>query len=459
MQPKGVAYSYQYRFNVDAQTLGFMAAVTIITAMIFGLLPTLQLSESNLQGTIDETGRGQGGGVRRHRIRNALVVAEVAMTFALLICAGLCMKGFERAKRIDLGFEPKNLLCAQLNLVPNGYSAERGKVFDRQLRERLAALPGVTDVGLSTSLPLGVGNIFTAVVDVEGYTPTASEDLNVSFNMISPGYFSAMRIPVLEGRDFSEQDDASRQNVVIVDETMARRFWPGLDPIGRHFRMAVGIAPKDTFTVVGVAKTGKYRSLSEPPTPFLYLAYQQRPIASLFMGVVIRVRGNPEQLAPFLRDEIHSLDAFVEPLGIQSVEEYIQPAFAQANAAAKFLIVLGATSLMLASLGLYSVMSYAVSRRSHEIGVRVALGAQRWNVSKMILVQGAILTLIGSALGFSASLFLARLLSSFLYGVSATDVMTYAGVALIVSFVALTASYIPARRAMRVDPMVALRHE
>src|SRR6266849_1975180 len=199
MQPKGVAYSYQYRFNVDAQTLGFMAAVTIITAMIFGLLPTLQLSESNLQGTIDETGRGQGGGVRRHRIRNALVVAEVAMTFALLICAGLCMKGFERAKRIDLGFEPKNLLCAQLNLVPNGYSAERGKVFDRQLRERLAALPGVTDVGLSTSLPLGVGNIFTAVVDVEGYTPTASEDLNVSFNMISPGYFSAMRIPVLEG--------------------------------------------------------------------------------------------------------------------------------------------------------------------------------------------------------------------------------------------------------------------
>jgi len=369
------------------------------------------------------------------------------------------MKGFERAKRIDLGFEPKNLLCAQLNLVPNGYSAERGKVFDRQLRERLAALPGVTDVGLSTSLPLGVGNIFTAVVDVEGYTPTASEDLNVSFNMISPGYFSAMRIPVLEGRDFSEQDDASRQNVVIVDETMARRFWPGLDPIGRHFRMAVGIAPKDTFTVVGVAKTGKYRSLSEPPTPFLYLAYQQRPIASLFMGVVIRVRGNPEQLAPFLRDEIHSLDAFVEPLGIQSVEEYIQPAFAQANAAAKFLIVLGATSLMLASLGLYSVMSYAVSRRSHEIGVRVALGAQRWNVSKMILVQGAILTLIGSALGFSASLFLTRLLSSFLYGVSATDVMTYAGVALIVSFVALTASYIPARRAMRVDPMVALRHE
>jgi predicted permease len=459
MPAKNVAYSYQYHFNVGAQTWAFAAGLTIATVIVIGILPALRLSKTNLRGKLEATGRGSSGSLHYYRVRNALVISEVATAFVLLICAGLCIKGFEKAKRIDLGFDPKNLLCAQLSLVPNGFSAAQGKVFDRQLRERLAVLPGVTSVGLSTALPLGVGNIFSAVVDVDGYTPAASEDLNVSFNMVSPGYFATMRVPILEGRDFTDQDDVGRQNVVIVDETMARRFWPELDPIGRRLHMAVGVAPRDTFTVVGVVKSGKYRSLSEPPTPFLYLAYQQRPLASLFMGVLIRTNGNPEQWAPFLRREIHSLDASVEPLGVQSVEQYVQPAFAQTNAAARFLIFLGGTSLLLTSVGLYGVMAYAVSRRSHEIGVRMALGAQRCTVSKMVLTQGAILTLAGVVLGFSASLLLTRLLSSFLYGVSTTDVATYAAVAAVLGMVALTASYIPARRATRVDPIVALRCE
>lgn len=459
MTAKNVAYSYHYQFKINAGTWIFTAGLTISTAIIIGLLPALQLNTTNLRGKLGEIGRGSTGSARHHRIRNALVISEVATASVFLICAGLCMKGYEKAKRIDLGFDPKKLLCAQLSLVPNGFSPEQGKVFDRQLRGRLAGLPRVTDVGLSTTLPLGVGNIFTAVVDVDGYVPAASEDLNVSFNMISPGYFSTMRIPILKGRDFSDQDDAARQNVAIVDETMARRFWAGLDPIGRRFHMAVGIAPRDMFTVVGVVKSGKYRSLSEPPTPFLYLAYQQRPIASLFTGVVIRTSGNSERLVPLLRREIHSLDASVEPLGIQSMEEYIQPAFAQANAAARFLVFLGATSLILASLGLYGVMAYTVSRRSHEIGIRMALGAQRSNVSKMILMQGAVMTLVGSVLGLLVSLPLTRLLSSFLYGVSETDVATYTEVLVILGIVALIASYVPARRAMQVDPMVALHNE
>jgi putative ABC transport system permease protein len=459
MPTKNVAYSYQYDFHVNAQTWAFAAGLTIATVIIIGVLPALRLSNTNLRGKLEATGRGSGGSLHYYRVRNVLVISEVATAFVLLICAGLCIKGFEKAKRIELGFDPQNLLCAQLTLVPNGFSAEHGKVFDRQLRERLASLPGVTGVGLSTALPLGVGNIFSAVVDVDGHTPAPSEDHNVSFNMVSPGYFATMRIPLLEGRDFTDQDDAARQNVVIVDETMARRFWPGLDPIGRRLHMAVGVAPRDAFTVVGVVKSGKYRSLSEPPTPFLYLAYQQRPLASLFMGVVIRASGNPEQLVPFLRREIHSLDASVEPLGVETVEQYIQPAFAQTNAAARFLTFLGGTSLLLASLGLYGVMAYAVSRRSHEIGVRMALGAQRWTVSKMVLMQGAILTLAGIALGFSASLLLTRLLTSFLYGVSAMDLATYAVVGAILGVVALMASYIPARCATRVDPIVALRCE
>lgn len=406
-----------------------------------------------------ESGRGSGEGLRRHGIRNLLVGAEIAIAMVLLVCAGLCVKGFARAKRIDLGFDPANLLCAQLNLVPNGYTAEQGRLFDRQLRERLATLPGVTEVGLSSTLPLGSGNIFTATVDVEGYTPGASEDQTVSLNMISPGYFSAMRIPILEGRDFTGLDDTTRPNVIIVDETMARRFWPRMDAISRQVRMTVGVAPREVFTVVGVVRSGKYRALSEPPTPLVYLAYQQRPLASLFMGVVLRTKEDPGGMAPLLRREIHALDEAVEPLGVQTVEEYIRPAFAQANVAARFLMTLGSAALFLAVMGLYSVTAYVVSRRSHEIGIRMALGAQRSTISKMILAMGAKHALFGICGGLIASLLLARLLSSFLYGVSASDPATYGLVAMILMAVAVVASYLPARRAMRVDPMGALRHE
>jgi len=453
------AYGREYKFGVNAEVLVFTAAVTLAAAALSGVLPAWRLSTTELQRALKESGRGSGQGVRHRRVRNVLVAIEMAVAMVLLVCAGLCIKGFARAKRTDLGFDPTGLLCAQLNLVPNGYTAEQGRVFDRQLRERLAALPGVTEVGLSSALPLGAGNIFTATVDVEGYTPAASEDLTVSLNMVSPGYFSAMRIPILEGRDFTGQEDARRQRVIIVDETMARRFWPRRNPIGRRVYMAVGVAPRDVFTVVGVVKAGKYRSLSEPPTPFVYLAYEQRPLASLFMGVVLRTRGDPETMAPLVRREIHALDATVEPLGVQTVEEYIRPAFAQANVAARFLVALGAAALLLAVMGLYSVMAYIVSRRSHEIGIRMALGAQRWSVSKMILATGARLALFGIGGGFVACLLLTRLLASLLYGVSARDPATYVLVAAILVTVAVVACYWPARRAMRVDPMVPLRHE
>jgi predicted permease len=369
----------------------------------------------------------------------------------------LCIRGFLKARAIDLGFDPHNLVSASLDLVPNGYSPETAKVFDRQLRERLARIATVSDVALVTSLPLSQDNISNAVVDVEGYVPSSSEDRQVSFDIVSGGYFSTMRIPILEGRDFSDADDAMTQNVAIVNESMARRYWSGLDPVGRHFNMAAGVAPASLFVVVGVVRDSKYRALTEPRTPLVYLAYQQRPLASLFMAVVLRTSGNTAPLLPMMRNEIHALDSNVEPLELHTMEVAIQPAFSGVRAAGTFLIVLSAAALLLASLGLYAVTAYAVSCRTRELGIRMALGAQQSDVRGAVLAQGLRLALIGVFLGFIASLILTPLLSGFLYGVSATDPLVFFGVAVLLCVVSLIGSYVPAASATRIDPIITLR--
>lgn len=452
-------YGFSYDFRLDMPTVAFAAALTLITTTVFGTVPAMQLSRRDLEKSLREAAYGLGGGSRQMRIRNALVISQIALALILLVSAGLCLQGYRRASGIDIGFNPKNVLTAEVNLVPNRYSVERGRVFDRQLRERLAALPEVRAVALSTTLPLGSRNIFTGVVDINGYAASSSEDRQVSFNIISPGYFDAMGIPVIDGRDLTDQDDASARNVVVIDEFMAQRFWPGLNPLGREFRLTAGIAPSESFTVAGVVKSGKYRSLSEPPTPMVYMSYLQRPIASLFMGVVVRTRGDSRLISPLLRREIHALDPFVEPLGILTLEAYIQPAFSQARAAAQFLVALSALALVLACLGLYGVMAFVVNRRTHEIGIRVALGAQRSDVSRMVLAQGARLAFLGVAIGTLSASGFTRLLSGFLYGVSATDAPTFVVVPVLLVLIALAACYIPARRAMRVDPVLALHRE
>jgi putative ABC transport system permease protein len=278
-------------------------------------------------------------------------------------------------------------------------------------------------------------------------------------DIISGGFFSAMRIPLLAGRDFDDADDSSKPNVAIVSEAMARRYWPGLNPVGRRFLMTAGVAPRAPFTVVGLAKDAKYRSLTEPPTPFVYMAYQQRPLAPLFMGAVVRTSGQPQAAVPALRREIHALDATVEPLELHTVDEAIAPAFSRVRAAATFLMVLAGLALFLAALGLYGVMSYSVTRRFQEIGVRVALGAQPSDVRNMVLGQGLRMALAGVAIGLLGAFSLTRLLSAFLYGVSATDPIVFSGVALVLALVALLASYLPARRATRVDPLISLRYD
>jgi predicted permease len=445
-----------YDFRLDLATLSFVAALTFVGALLCGLTPALAPG-LDLSQALKEASRSLAGGRRHRLLRHGLVTCEMALAFVLVIGAGLCLRGFLKARSIELGFDPHNLVSASLSLVPNGYTPQSAKVFDRKLRDQLAAVPGVADVALVSSLPLGEDTIFTATVDVDGYIPRSSEDRQVSFDIISSRYFSTMRIPLLEGRDFTEADDNTAQNVAIVNESMARRYWPARDPLGRRFVMAAGVAPPSPFAVVGVVKDSKVRSLTEPATPLVYLAYQQRPLASLFMGVILRASGNPAPMIPILRDQIHALDPAVEPLQLQTMDTAIQPAFSGVRAAGTFLLVLGAAALFLASLGLYAVTAYAVSCQTREMGIRMALGAQRSHVRAAVLAQGLRLALLGVLLGFLVSLAVAPLLAGFLYGVSPSDPLVYSSVALLLCLSALLGSLVPAVRATQIDPLVALR--
>ena len=403
--------------------------------------------------------RGTAGSGRRNRLLGGLVVAEVALALVLLIGAGLCVRGFQRAAQLDVGFDPNRVLYASLNLVPNGYTPDRAKAFDRALRRRLRSLSKVTEAAFVNTPPLGTAGIFTGVVDVEGSERRADEDHTVPFVIASAGYLSVMRIPLLAGRDFEDTDDTTRPNVAIVNSAMARRYWQGLNPVGRRFRMAVGIAPSDTFLVVGVCRTSRYGSLSEPDTPLVYVTYLQRPIASLFMGLVVRTTESEARVIPTLRQEIHALDPGVEPLSVMPLEQYVQPAFMPVRLAAILLALTGATALLLAATGLHAVMSYAVGVRSREIGIRLALGAQVGDTVRLIVLRGMALVAIGVAIGQGLALALTRVLARFLYGVSATDPATFLAVALLLGAIALAACAIPARRVARLDPASTMRAE
>jgi putative ABC transport system permease protein len=447
----------RYNFTLDAATLAFTAGLTLAAGIIVGLAQAWQVNEKALAAYLTGAGRDLVGGTQRRWVRDFLVISEVSLALLLLIGAGLCVKGFDKARRVNLGFDPHDMLWTQLTLVANKYSPEKAKLFDRQLRERLNARPGVT-AALATTLPLGYLNIPVAVAESEGEV-AKNQERPVSFIITSPGYLDVMKIALVEGRDFTESDDAASPNVAIIDETMATQFWPRIDPIGRRFRMAAGVAASDTFTVIGIARFGKYRSLGESPAPLVYLNYEQRPIASLYSGVVMRTRNGRHMMSEALRQEIHELDPTVEPLGMQSMEQYIEPAFEAVRVASTLLAILGVGALALAALGLYGVMAYVVSRRTAEIGVRIALGAQRHDVFQLVMGYGMRLILIGIVTGLIAAFGLTHLLASLLYGVSATDPLTFSIVPLVSVTVACLACYLPALRATQLDPIQALRAE
>lgn len=442
-----------YQFVVDGQTLLFTLALTLGTGLIFGLVPALQSSRLNLAASLKEGGRTSGTALPHHHLRRGLVVLEVALALMLLAGAGLCLQGSRQAQHVDIGFAPGQALIAGLRIGMNGYDEPRALGFYRDLRTRLADLPGVRAVGLASWFPLGFEGGSSTRLRVPGYDEKPGENMGSQYAVISPGYFDAMRIPILQGRDFTDQDDASRPHVAVINETLARRYWPGLDPLGRKFTIWGG---QREVTVVGVVKTGKYRTLSEPARPFVYLAYQQG-VGDMNLGVVLRTEADPLRFATPLRQEIHRLDPGVEVWALLTLADFIEAAFLAQRMVSTLLTGLGAVALLLAAMGIYGVMAYVVSQRTHELGIRMALGASAGRVTRLVLGEGLRLTLIGLALGLGVALLLGRSLAGFLHGISPFDPLTLAAVALILALVSLVSCLLPAWRAARVDPMVALR--
>src|SRR5262245_49503959 len=444
------------KFDLDGRVLGFTAGVTLLTALIFGAAPALQASKVDLNEALKEGGRSSSG-AGRHQTLRSLVVAEVALSLVLLIGAGLMMRSFMRLQHTDSGFNPENLLTLSLNAPVVKYDAmEKFYAFYKELLERIRAMPGVDAAGAASNLPLRGGS-WEDSLTVEGYPAlSVGQAPTINFNVITPNYFRAMGIPLLIGREFNDADTGDSMKVTIIDERLAREYWPNESPIGKRVRFGPPDNNESWCTIVGVVGAVKNESLNLTHRKTVYRPNAQYPLDD--MSLAIRAR-NPESLAPAIQRQVKAMDPDLPIINMLTMTEVVSRSVWQPRLYAILFSVFAAVALALASVGLYGVMAYSVSERSREIGIRVALGAQRRDVLKLVVMQGMTLTLIGIGIGLAAALALTQLMRSLLFEVSVTDPLTFAGLAAMLSVVALLACWIPARRATRVDPMIALRCE
>jgi putative ABC transport system permease protein len=394
-------------------------------------------------------------GFSRHRMRSALIVIEVALALMLLIGAGLMIRSFQRIQQVAPGFNPNNLLITELSLPRSKYTEKEQIVnFQREVLSRIASLPGVESVATTWMLPLS-GQDAGRGFDLEGYTPAPNERTNASFSAVSPRYFHTMEIPVTAGREFTEQDNATGAGAIIINETFARRYFPNGDAVGKRMKLRGDDNP--WLTIVGVVRDVKHSELTAQPRMEMYLSALQSPFN--FMNIVVRTSTDPASLTTAVRKEVWAVDKDQPVSDVQTMLQLVSNSVAPARFNTLLLGIFASVALMLAAIGLYGVMSYSVTQRTHEIGVRMALGAQRRDVLRLVVGQGMILALIGVALGLAAAYAVSRVMSSLLFGVSATDPLTFIGLAVLLAAIALLACLIPARRATRVDPMIALRYE
>ncbi len=448
--PTDIALMFDLR--LDWRVLAFTLGLSLVTGVVFSLLPALQSSKPDVVPALKD--EASLGGFRRSRLRNALVVVQVALSLVLLVCAGLIVRGLQSAQRMHPGFNPDNAVALSFDVGLQGYDEQRGREFQRQVLERAVAMPGVRSAALVYNLPLSL-NFNNTTIYVEGQATASSSQLPSAIpNYISPNYFHTMEI-ALRGRDFTPQDKEKESRVAIINETFARRFFPGQDAIGKRFNHS---GPKDPYwQVIGVAADGKYESLGENPKPALY-----RPLLRDYnstITLVARAGGDPQTTIAALRREVQSLDPSLPLYDVKTLTQHMQVPLFPARMAATVLGSFGLLALVLAAIGIYGVMSYIVAGRTREIGVRMALGANRRDVLRLIVGQGMTLAFIGLGVGLALAFAAARLLTSLLYGVSPSDPLTFIGVALLLAAVAALACYVPARRATKVDPMIALRYE
>ena len=439
--------------RVDHTVLLATMVISVLTGVIFGILPALRASGEAPIAVLKEDTGSASGGMRKARLASALVVAQISLSLLLLICAGLFIRSFMSAQQINPGFNPHNVLIATYDLFTGGYSEASGVEFDRQLVAKLEAQPGIQSVALSSRVPLGFGGGSTAV-NPEGYVSQANESMETQVAIVTPNYFQTLQIPLVKGRDFTPQDTKSSQRVVIVSETFVNRYWPNQEALGKQLNSDL---THEWFTVIGVARDSKVNGLNEKPTPFLYLPQYQ--VYRATMIVLARTNGDPLAAGKTVEKTIHELNADLVVFDITSLDLREQIASFGQRVAGTFVGAFGLLALVLAAVGIYGVTSYTTRQRTHEIGIRMTLGASKRDVLRLVLGHGLRLTLIGVVLGLAASFALTRFLTSLLLGVTSTDALTFSSVALLLCAVALFACFIPARRAMRVDPMVALRYE
>ena len=442
--------------EIDGRVLAFTALLALATGLLFGLAPAIQASKPDVVPVLkNETvpaGSGRGW-LRFVNLRQALVVSQVALSLVSLIAAGLFLRSLRDAQSADTGFERRGVLVMDVNLGREGYTPERGQLFYKQVVDRVSALPGVQRASIAQNPPLGGG--FLRSVFLEGADTTTQDRILVQVNSVSPGYLDTIDIPLLRGRDFNETDTTGAPQVVVINETMAQRFWPGQDALGKRFKF---FGDEQYSTVVGIARTAKYNGVAEDPIPFIYQPLRQNytPQATLH----VRAASDAGSLGAAVRRQVQEIDPTLSVFGIRTLEDQVAQALAPLRINVIVLATFGGLALLLASIGLYGVASYSVGQRTREIGVRMALGAQTSSVLRLVLGHGLLLVAAGLVAGVLLALGLsAAIPRDLLPNVSARDPWTFVTTSAVLALVALIASYIPARRATRIDPLIALRSE
>ncbi len=453
--------------GLDGHVVLFLLGITVFTVVVFGLAPAMQAAAANLSAALKEGGRGDSGGLRRNRLRSFLVASEFALAFMLLIGAGLMIRSFFALSSVDPGFNPHNVLSMVVSVAGTKEAGPNQRaIFYRQLVEKVRALPGVKSAGGINHLPLA-GDAWGLGFAIEGRPkPRPGESPKAVYRVAMPGYFETMRLPVRRGRAITETDDARAPGVAVINERAAREYWPGQDPIGKHITFDDTQNPPTWLTIVGVAANARQSDWAAEPSPEVYLAaLQNRDFLGetgshiSYVTLVARTAGDPGELAAAVKNVVWSFDRNLPVSEVFTMDRVVADANAQPRFEMLLLGVFAAVALLLAAVGIYGVMNYSVSRRTREIGIRVSLGASRADVLRMVLAQGMTQAVAGAAVGVAGALLLSRFIAKMLYGVPPNDPVTFGGVAVVLGAAALLASGVAARKAIRIEPMVALRNE
>lgn len=442
--------------DLDQKMMLFNFGLSLLTGLIFGIVPALKSTGANLATALKDQGRNASTGIRHAGLRKGLVVAEIALTVVLLVAAGLFARSLYNLRNVDVGLRTQSLIAFSIAPELNGYNPARTIDLIGRLQESIATLPGVESAS-AAQVPLFADSSRGSNITVEGYTAAEGEDMDASRNSVTPDYFSTMGVPLIAGREFTRADTAQSQKVSIINESLAHRFFGETNPVGRRMKFGAGNSPLD-IEIVGVVKDSKHTNVRDEMNPFVYIPYTQEPSIGE-MTFYVRSSQKPETIATSLRQEVARYDSSLPVYSLRTLEEQIDQSIFGDRLLALLSSAFGLLAALLAVIGIYGVMSYNVTQRTQEIGIRMALGAQTTDVLRMIVGQGMRLIIIGVLVGLIAAYAITQVMSSLLYSVSASDWVTFTTVALLLALVALAACFIPARRATRVDPTVALRYE